>query len=207
MDEGSESGEIARTLERAYLVAPDVFGGSGFRGDAARWRAGREVILDGLSGSGTFLDIGIANGLLLESLVDWAVERGLSIEPSGIDISAALVALARARLPDWADRFAVGDGRTWRPPDARRFDAVRTELCYVRADERQAFARRLLDELVAPGGRLIVCSYLSTRIAMNEPASPAEEIETWDWHVDREAEATDPWTGRVFTRVAWVTRD
>ncbi len=205
MDHGSDADrQIALELEQAYLAAPDVYGGSGFRGDAARWRAGREVILDALAGSGLFLDIGAANGLLLESLVDWGAARGVTVDPFGIDTSRALVDLARRRLPAWADRFVVGDGRTWQPPGARRFDAVRTELGYVAPDQREAFSRRLMNDLVSPGGRLVVCSYLSTRIVMDEPQSPAEELRSWGWTVAGEAASTDPWTGKVFTKIAWV---
>jgi hypothetical protein len=205
MDDGSRAAdEIAGSLEQAYLAAPDVYGGSGFRGDAARWRAGREVIFAGVAGSGSFLDIGAANGLLVESLVAWGAERGLAIEPYGIDTSAALVAVARVRLPGWADRFVVGDGRSWLPADGRRFDTVRTELGYVEPDEREAFARRLLDDLVATGGRLIVCSYLRTRLAIGEPPAPADELTGWGWTVAGTADAIDPWTGKVFTRIAWV---
>ncbi|MBA2720841.1 MAG: class I SAM-dependent methyltransferase [Chloroflexi bacterium] len=162
--------------------------------------------LDGVDGDGIFLDVGAANGLLLESLVMWGAERRWRIDPWGVDTSAALVALARDRLPRWADRFAVGDGRTWSPPGGRRFDAVRSELGYVADTDQERFARRLLDDLVAPGGRLIICSYLSTRIATSEPPSPAEEIRGWGWDVAGEAAAIDPWTGKVFTRIAWVSR-
>lgn len=41
-----------------------------------------------------------------------------------------LVELARGRLPQWADRIFLGEALSWDPP--RRFDFVRTELCYVR---------------------------------------------------------------------------
>lgn len=62
---------VAEELERSYLAAPDRFGGSGFRGGAARWRANREVILDAVDHAGSFLDVGCANGLLLESIIAW----------------------------------------------------------------------------------------------------------------------------------------
>lgn len=81
----------------------------------------------------------------------------MAVEPWGLDVSPELVALARRRLPRWADRLLVGDAATWSPP--RRWDTVRTELVYVAGEDRPAFVGRLLAEFVAPGGRLLVCSY------------------------------------------------
>jgi hypothetical protein len=44
----------------------------------------------------------------MESVAAWCAERGLAIEPYGVDISPALAELARRRLPQWADRIWVG---------------------------------------------------------------------------------------------------
>jgi hypothetical protein len=43
-----------RLLEPAYLRATTAEGGSGFGGDAVRWRARREMIVDGVDSDGTF---------------------------------------------------------------------------------------------------------------------------------------------------------
>ena len=43
-----------------------------------------------------------------------------------------------------------------RPAPPRRFDVVRTGLDYVPPRRRAAFVARLLDEVVSPGGRLVV---------------------------------------------------
>ncbi len=50
---------------------------------------------------------------------------------------------------------------SWQPP--MRFGFARTELVYVPEERQQAFVERLLREVVAPGGRLIVCGYGSPR--------------------------------------------
>jgi SAM-dependent methyltransferase len=152
-------------FEAAYLAGDDPRAQSGFSGDEARWEAARRPIAEAIDKDGTFLDIGCASGYLLESIVRWAPDR---IEPFGLELTPALAELARRRLPEWADRIFVGNALTWRPP--RRFDYVRTELVYVPAERRRALVGHLLDAVVAPGGRLILCGYGSPRSAV--PADP-----------------------------------
>src|SRR5690606_29145585 len=50
----------------------------------------------------------------------------------------------------------VGNVRDWRPPDGARFDYVLLRPEYAPPGRRAALIRRVLAELVAPGGRLIV---------------------------------------------------
>jgi SAM-dependent methyltransferase len=93
----------------AYLNVRDPIRQSGFSGGPARWRSEREPILDTVPCSGSFIDVGCANGHLLECLVARERERGIELYPFGVDISAPLVALAQQRLAHWADRFFVGN--------------------------------------------------------------------------------------------------
>ena len=65
---------------------------------------------------GTFLDVGCANGLLMEDIARWAAEDGHHIEPYGLDFSPAIADLARRRLPHWLDRIYSGNVIDWRPP-------------------------------------------------------------------------------------------
>ena len=81
------------------------------------WRRARWHITEAIAGDGTFLDAGCVNGLLMESVAAWCAERGLAVEPYGVDISPALADLARQRLPQWAGR--IWAGTTWRTPSAR----------------------------------------------------------------------------------------
>lgn len=150
---------VVRLLEPAYLRGTTPQHGSGFSGDAARWRERRGMIGDGIDRSGTFLDLGCANGLLMESVRQWAAERGHDIEPYGVDLAPGLVALARARLPHWADRLTVGNAIDYRPADGRRFTFVHTLLDLVPVRRRPDLVRHALDALVAPGGRLLVSHY------------------------------------------------
>ncbi|GAB1510770.1 class I SAM-dependent methyltransferase [Actinophytocola sp. KF-1] len=147
-----------RVLEPAYLRGTTPQAGSGFGGDAARWRARRGMIVDGVHRSGTFLDVGCANGLLMESVREWAAERGLVIEPYGIDLAPRLVDLARQRLPRWADRIEVGNAIDWEPADGRRFTFVHVLLDAVPRHRRPDLVRHALT-LVEPGGRLLVSHY------------------------------------------------
>ncbi len=83
--------ECEAVLERIYLAAPTAEGGSGFGGTPEEWRAAREPITDAIDRDGTFLDLGCANGLLMESVQQWCRERGRAIEPYGVDIAPGLV--------------------------------------------------------------------------------------------------------------------
>jgi 2-polyprenyl-3-methyl-5-hydroxy-6-metoxy-1,4-benzoquinol methylase len=147
-----------RVLEPAYLRGTTPQAGSGFGGDAAAWRARRGMVVDGLHRSGTFLDVGCANGLLMESVREWAAERGLVIEPHGIDLAPGLVDLARKRLPHWADRIEVGNAIDWTPAEGRRFTFVHMLLDAVPRHRRPDLVRHTLT-LVEPGGRLLVSHY------------------------------------------------
>lgn len=154
IDEHTWHRAISSALTEAYLTEDNPMGQSGHSGDMAEWRKARYLSVKALSGSGTFLDIGCANGLLMESVVAWAAEVGFEIEPYGLDISAELAALAQERLPRWAERIFHGNARFWDPP--RRFDFVRTGVEYAPPGRQGEMLQRLLDVFVAPGGRLIV---------------------------------------------------
>lgn len=144
-------------LAKAYLAQSDPYLQSGFGGGAARWRAEREPILEAIHQlRAELLDVGCANGLLLESLIAWAAP-GREITPFGVDQSASLVALAQGRLPRFADHFFVGNAWSWHPP--RRFAYVYALSDCVPADRLQELVHRLLERCVAPGGRLILGSY------------------------------------------------
>lgn len=148
-----------RLLEPAYLGAGTAQGGSGFGGDATEWREARSMLCDAVDRDSTLLDVGCANGLLMESVVAWCAERGVRVEPYGVDLSAALVAVARRRLPHWADRIWVGNALEWVPPGGRRFDVVHTLLDVVPENRRGDLVAHLLATAVTPGGRLMVSQY------------------------------------------------
>jgi SAM-dependent methyltransferase len=144
-------------LERSYLEETDPIRGCGFGGGAERWRAEREPLLDGVAADGNVLDVGCANGYLLECLVLWGEERGLQLAPHGVDRSAGLISRARERLPRFAANLHVGDAWTWIPP--RQYEYVYALHDCVPLDYLAEYVVRLLDRAVAFGGRLILGAY------------------------------------------------
>ncbi|MDQ4128380.1 MAG: class I SAM-dependent methyltransferase [Actinomycetota bacterium] len=190
-------------LEASYLEACDPRDQSGFQGHEARWERARRPIVSAVDRDGTFLDVGCANGLLMESLTAWAGEDGYRIEPYGLDLIGSLSELARSRLPHWADRIFTGNVMDWQPPF--RFDFVRTELEYVPPERRQALVRRLLRDFLVPGGRLIVCSYGSSRRPAPKAEPVGEILSGWGYEVAGRAEGSDT-NGVVFARIAWADR-
>ncbi len=148
-------------LETAYLAKTEPWAQSGMSGPFERWTALRKTVADCMEHDGTFLDIGCANGYLLECCVAWAAERGVQIEPFGVDFSEALIELARERLPEHRDNFWMANAFDWVPP--RRFTFVRTDLVYAPAELEGAFVRHLLAHCVEPGGRLLIANYSEGR--------------------------------------------
>lgn len=148
---------VKRTLEDAYLRREEPWRQSGMSGPLERWVSLRKPVADCMDRSGSFLDIGCANGYLLECCIEWTAERHVLVEPYGVDLSEKLVELAKHRLPQNKDNFFVGNAFTWLPP--RRFDFVRTELVYVPAEHEKQYVAFILENHLNPGGRLLVANY------------------------------------------------
>jgi hypothetical protein len=160
LDEQAYYADNLRTLERAYLRGRTAQEGSGFGGDDRQWRRARYHISEGISADGTFLDVGCANGLLMESVVAWCAERAVRVEPYGVDLAPGLIALAKRRLPQWADRIWLGNAIDWIPPERRRFDYVHILLDCGPAARHGDLIRHHLDHTVRRGaGRLLVSDY------------------------------------------------
>ncbi len=138
-----------------YIAADNPRAQSGHSGDAAAWERARSLVVEGINRHGSFLDIGCANGHLMETTRLWASQRGWEIEPYGMDLSSAMIDLAVRRLPDWRDRFWVANVLNWEPP--RRFDFVHIQhINYVPATRRRELVAHLLTRVCERGGRLII---------------------------------------------------
>lgn len=144
-------------LEEDYLRSDDPIAGSGFHGGAERWEEERRPILEAVHGSGDFLDVGCANGYLLECLVGWAAADGMTLIPHGVDAGPRLVAAARRRLPRFAANLHEGNAWDWEPP--RRYHYVYSLWDCVPEEFLGHYVGRLFDRFVEPGGRLILGAY------------------------------------------------
>jgi 2-polyprenyl-3-methyl-5-hydroxy-6-metoxy-1,4-benzoquinol methylase len=192
-----------RTLERSYLRAATPQQGSGFGGDQLAWRQARWHITEAIAADGTFLDVGCANGLLMESVAAWCAERGLAVEPYGVDLSPALAELARRRLPQWADRIWAGNAIDWQPPPGLRFDYVHILLDSVPAARRADLVRHHLERTVRPvTGRLLVSDY-SADPSAGHPAAP-QTLRSLGFRCAGQTTGGDR-PGRPPSPTAWIT--
>ena len=113
------------------------------------------MILEAIHRDGSFLEVGCANGYLIECLERWVEGSGLNVAFYGVDISEELIDLARKRLPDRADRFFVANAVSWIP--TRKCDFVHAhEINYAPRHRERQFLEHLLEEYLTPGGRLII---------------------------------------------------
>jgi SAM-dependent methyltransferase len=202
IDEAGWHARMAALIVPAYLRAANPRAQSGYGGDEADWRQARSLVAEAIPRSGTFLDVGCASGLLMESVHAWCAERGHAVEPWGVDIAPELAQLARARLPRWADRIFEGNAARWRPP--RRFDFVRAGLEYVPRPGRGAFLTHLLAHAVAPGGRLLVGPSSEPRSASRAGPSMEDAVHAAGCHVGGRIERPHPRDDRVVRRLVWI---
>ena len=73
---------IGSVITPAYLATDTPWGQSGKLGDERGWTYARSLICDAIERDGSFLDVGCANGFLMECMKRWAAERGRRIEAS-----------------------------------------------------------------------------------------------------------------------------
>lgn len=71
-------------MEDAYTAADQPWQQSGFglhtARTAANWAQLRRPIAESIPQSGAWLDIGCANGYLIECVLQWVAERGLTLD-------------------------------------------------------------------------------------------------------------------------------
>ena len=158
---------LKEELETAYLKNEKPWERSGFYISENAWVACRKPIADCVEKSGSFLDIGCANGYLLECVLRWTAEKGLVAIPYGIDLSEKLVNLAKKRLPKYSENFCTGNGFFWKNPV--KFDYIRTELVYVPDDYRQQYLGRIIALYLTEDGKLLVTQYRNRKESVETP--------------------------------------
>jgi hypothetical protein len=186
-------------IRESYLSEPgNPYMESGRGSGAQRGEESRKCIAAAVHRDGSFMDVGCANGLLLESLQRWLAPLSVTIDPHGVDFVPELVGLARERLPHVpAGNFHVANVWDWLPP--RRYDFVRTSLDYVPDRMWPDWVTRQWDRLVVPGGRMILCWYYSSSEAGRPQPSPGGVLEALGLTV---AGATSA----LGTEVAWADK-
>lgn len=202
IDEPGWHARMAALIVPMYLSGSDERAQSGYTGTANAWEQARSMVAEAIRRAGTFLDVGCANGLLMESVQAWCTARGLTVEPYGLDIAPELTSLARARLPRWADRIFEGNAATWHPPF--RFDVVRTGHDYVPAPRRGELVAHLCARVVAPGGRLLIGPYTEERDETRAEPSLESMLERWGLVVSARLERPHPRDDRVIRRLLCV---
>lgn len=189
--------------ETRYLAGTNPRQQSGFGRDEQDWKRYREAVIACVDRDGTFLDVGCANGLLMENVVSWAEARGHRLEPYGLEISPRLTELARSRLPQWQQRIFLGNALDWEPP--HRFDYVRTEIVCAPPTRRRELVAHLLTRVVAPGGRLIVVSYGSSRSEGVRSEPLVDELRAWGFDIARVDDTVSETHGFVITRAVTLS--
>lgn len=92
--------ELVLNEQQAKRFLEGSFYGSSFED----WCAARSFICRNFIGSGTVLDIGCANGLLLKCLMEWS---NYQLTPYGIDHKSKLIQMARKLFVGYDNNFAV----------------------------------------------------------------------------------------------------
>jgi hypothetical protein len=200
MDQRAWNERTQALLEGSYLRARTGPGGSGCGHDEVGWERRRRPLVDAFDRSGAWLDVGCANGHLLETLPTWVGERGFTIEPSGLELIPSVADLARRRLPDLAERIFTGDVTEWDP--SRRWMFVTALTDAVPPSGLADLVLRLIDRFAEPGGRVIVSSYGSSR--RREPAEEVSERLAADgFQVAGSSQARSS-QGVIVTQTAWI---
>lgn len=137
-----------------YLSKDNPRAQSGHSGDEFHYLYSHLMIIEAINKNGTFLDIGCANGYLLESVNRWASGIGYKIEFYGLDISERIINLAKQRLPEWKDHFYVGNALTWMPKYEFDFVCIKG-LEYVPDSDQFNFFQHIMNNYLNDKGRLI----------------------------------------------------
>ncbi|MBD3919845.1 class I SAM-dependent methyltransferase [Paenibacillus sp. PR3] len=192
-----------RHFTEHYLASDNPRGQSGHSGDEQHYFHSHLMIINAIHKDGTFIDVGCANGYLMESLARWTQALGCySIDWYGLDISEELIALAAARLPEWRERLFVGNALYWTPPIAPYDFVCVKELGYVPAAKQQMLFEHLLHHCLAPNGRLILGPYSEER----QFKELEMKLTEWGYRPSGYFEKSHPKHPQLARRLLWFDR-
>ena len=100
------------------------------------------MLVDAFDHDGSWLDVGCANGLLMETLTMRAREKGLQVKPYGFALSPRIAEVVRRRLQHSSDRISTGNVMTWEPQ--MPFDYITVIADSVPATARHDLVERLI---------------------------------------------------------------
>lgn len=183
-------------LEESYIRHNEPWKQSGFLISKDAWVKCRKPIADCIEESGTFLDIGCANGYLLECILKWIGEKGIKIIPYGLDLSRRLIDLAKKRLPQYKANLYIGNGWNWASPI--QFDYVRTEAVYVPECLQKSYIERIINLYLKERGKLLVAEYRSRK---DDPKKPWVDKTLKDWGFKVTKEVSGFYDNKELTRV------
>ena len=182
---------------RVYLSQTEPRRQSGHGGDLYYWRHVRSMILEAVYHGGTFIDIGCANGHLIESLAGWMQNTGVEVDFYGLELAKDLYELALRRLPQYATHLFLGNGLSWQPPF--QFDYVYTMvLPDLPKGLWKQFLGNLYDNCLKPGGRLVLGPW-SDRLV-------EEEIARLGYVANGYCEKTVAGAESKVKRITWVNK-
>ena len=195
--------ESIRILESVYLRHRDPIKQSGFSGGPDRWRIERSPLLDAIDGDGEFLDLGCANGHLLETVMAWANERGIALTPYGVDLNPRLLQKAMRRFRHQPDHFWVANAWAWLPP--KRFRWVYAIWDLVPIEYLPQLAMHLLETTVANSGALIFGAY-GSRSDDRPSVAISDVLREGGLPVSGVSQGGELPSGGPVTRFAWISR-
>ncbi len=192
-----------RVMEAAYLKHNDPIRQSGFGGGPKRWQVERSPLLDAVTGDGDFLDLGCANGYLLECVVEWGAQHGIELTPYGLDLNPRIIQAALRRFPNFAHHFWIANAWEWNPP--RRFRWIYAIWDLVQLDLLPELARQLLCNAVTDDGALIFGTY-GSRSSGRKPTDIARVLRAGGLHISGESMGGKMPQGGPVTRFVWCRK-
>lgn len=143
---------IKNAYQDAYLCKQSPLERSGFAHDLDSFLNLRSPILIAMGEKeGRFLDLGCANGVLIELL---SKNEGVRREYFGIDFVPELIEEANSRLGEICH---VADLHNY--VNTTGFEFVRFELCYAREHKMKYLVEHVIESMLCDDGVALICNY------------------------------------------------